>query len=85
LTAQLQQIQGLDAAYLVRKHMRHLPQQPFYVLGFKARSPAMVEAVRKELLARVYFPGDTLLLPLQVSAKAHFAHAFRRMPSAKIL
>jgi hypothetical protein len=85
LALSLQQIRGLDGAYLVRKRVTILPEQPCYVLAYSITGTADATAVREELGTRVTYPGETLLMHLQVPGNAPFAEEFRKVPNAKIL
>jgi Zn-dependent protease with chaperone function len=85
LALSLQQIRGLDGAYLVRKRVTILPEQPCYVLAYSITGTADATAVREELGTRVTYPGETLLMHLQVPGNAPFAAEFRKVPNAKIL
>lgn len=81
----LQQIRGLDSAYLVRKRVTILPEQPCYVLAYSTTGTADVTAVGEELGARLNYRGETLLMHLQVPGDALFAEVFGKVPNAKIL
>lgn len=90
LVERLKQIRGLRRAYLVRKRVVHQPERPLYVFAFSAtsfgfrrasRAQEVMEALRKS----VEFPGDTLILNIEVSSNQHFGREFRAVPAARII
>jgi Zn-dependent protease with chaperone function len=85
LKARLQRIAGLECAYLVRKRVRHLPEKPLFVLGYRSRGSERAGAIMQELREQVTFPGETLLLNLKLSANAAFRKEFERVAQAQIL
>ena len=90
LTAQLRTIPDLTRAYLVRKVMRHFPEAPMYVLGFKsgrwwqmydsANAHALTQRIRQE----VQFPGDTLIVNIEGSNR-RFDDKLRHVEGSRIL
>lgn len=56
-------------AHLFRKRCKHLPEKPFYVLGFRERKPfrfrneARARAIQKRILeGEVTLPGPAIVL-----------------------
>jgi hypothetical protein len=90
LSARLRQVPGLRRAYLVRKSVRFLPQQPLYVVAFgvtpwyRPRDRATGEAVMQELRQRVTWPGETFILNVEVQPRA-LRSALQRVTAARIL
>lgn len=74
LRAELAAHDGVKAAWLVRKSVRHLPEQPFYILGvepdgawYKLRSADADQELVEKLAAALTLPGQGLLLVLSDS------------------
>jgi hypothetical protein len=90
LTAQLRVIPELTRAYLVRKAVRHLPESPVYVLGFKVtrwwqiRNAADSHAVTQRIRQEVEFPGSALIVNIEGSNR-RFAKKIRRVRGSRIL
>jgi len=89
LIARLRQVQGLRAAYLVRKRVTYLPEVPLYVLAFSATplrfmGDAQTPAVMQQLRTQVEFPGETLIINIG-SANQRLGREFRAVAGARIL
>ena len=90
LRAQLESVEGLVSAYLVRKRVEHLAHRPKYVLGFCAtralrlRSEKRVAAVLNRIQGTVQFPGETLILSVE-GENRRFARKFRRIERARVI
>lgn len=74
LRAELAAHDGVKAAWLVRKRVAHLPEQPFYVLGvepdvawYKLRSADADQELVEKLAGALTLPGHGLLLVLSDS------------------
>jgi Zn-dependent protease with chaperone function len=76
LSARLRQVPGLRRAYLVRKSVRFLPEQPLYVVAFgvtpwyRPRDRATGEAVMQQLRDNVTWPGETFILNIEMQPRA---------------
>jgi len=70
LRAELEAIEGIAAAYLVRKHLRYQPERPLYVLAYKLTEPyrenrmKRAPEVQQRIRDGVSFPGQTLFFSL---------------------
>lgn len=89
LQEQLRAIDGVRSAWLVRKHIKLLPEKPLYVLGFATTATwsnrkARVAEIQKEISTRVAFPGETLILCVEGRNQA-FAYELRVVPGACVL
>jgi Zn-dependent protease with chaperone function len=69
LCSQLQAIPEIDEAYLVRKRVKHLPEWPCYVLGFRvADGPhreRRIAETGEQIAQTVRLPDKTLVLSIQ--------------------
>ena len=69
LTRQLANYKNVQAAYLVRKTVKHAPEKPFYVLGIM-RKKALLESEEAEakllsqLTSELTLPGQTCIIAL---------------------
>jgi hypothetical protein len=89
LISRLRQVQGLRAAYLVRKCVTYLPEVPLYVLAFSATpvrfmGDAQRPAVMQQLQTQVEFPGETLIINIG-SDNQQLRREFRAVVGARIL
>ena len=90
LTAQLRTLPGLRKAWLARKRVRHFPDQPCYVLGFRVttwyglysdKQRAKVQQAIAQLSA---FPGETIILSTDYK-NAWFGRKIRGVRGSRIL
>ena len=69
LHARSQTVPGLRKAYVVRKRVKHFPEQPCYVLGFTVRGilngKRRRAAVQAQVTAAVRFHGETLIISVE--------------------
>lgn len=90
LAGQLRPVEGLRKAWLVRKRLAHLPEEPLYVLCFRATGPlqwrtaARAAEVLERIRARVEFPGETFILNVEGQYR-RFARKLWRCPRSRIL
>ncbi len=88
LIDRLSKVKGLQRAYLVRKQVRFLPQQPLYVLGFTTRRlgfpSSRAAQIMEEVRTQVQFPGETLILRLD-SRNRRLSSEIRALKRAPIL
>ena len=89
LRHQLAGIGELKHAYLARKRVRRLPEQPCWLLGFATRSwwhrhnAARVRDVQRRILEHVAFPMHTIVFGIEAGNR-RFAAKFRRLSDAKL-
>ena len=89
LLGQLQQVEGVKRAYLVRKRLRYLPHKPLYVLGFTIergfglRPRYTHDEVMYRLKNKVTFPYPAFLIGLRINRR--LAYRICRIESARIL
>src|SRR5262249_39737216 len=83
MQAQLRAIEGLRKAYLVKKRVKHMPEQLCYVLGFAVRGgwlpgqkKGSAQVVLQRIQETVTFPGETLILSVE-GGNAAFGRKFR--------
>lgn len=90
LCAQLRLIPGIRKAYLVRKAVTHVPEQPCFVFAyrvtgfFQLHKPQRVQDILAQLHAIVRFPGETLLINID-SHNSAFTRKFARVPGARLI
>ncbi|CAN5282997.1 hypothetical protein BH11PSE11_BH11PSE11_07620 [soil metagenome] len=90
LRQQLQGIQGLRKAYLVKKRVQHLPQLPCYVFAytvagmFSLHNKKRAADVLEQIQAKVVFPGATLMINAE-GDNSNFGRKFFWMKGARIL
>ena len=70
-------------AYLVRKQVRHFPEQPLYVLGIVPSVTARPN-LAQSLGERITFPGETFMVILQGDGKK-FEKPLSQLATATIL
>jgi hypothetical protein len=85
----LERLEGVRRALLVRKVIRHQPERRLFVLGIVSDTPWWKWTVRsheKELIARIGRecgpPGDTLIVSLRLNTA--FRRSFRRVRGSEI-
>ncbi|WP_313914985.1 M48 family metalloprotease [Tahibacter sp.] len=67
ITAQLREL-GIYRAWLAQRVLKHMPERPQLVLGFRATRPlrwhsaARAEQQQRQILARIAFPHDVIVL-----------------------
>lgn len=91
LREQLRSIQWLGKAYLFRKRVKYLTDQPCYVLGFRVRGFILTSAARKRRTAAVIqqlqenltFPGETIILSVD-GANYRFGRKMRWRRKARV-
>jgi Zn-dependent protease with chaperone function len=89
LVRQLHGTPHLRDAYLVRKHVRHLPQFPLYVLAFRSTGlfrpydPSRARNTAQAIRGRVVFPGSMLIMNLD-GENSRLASKFRRIRGARV-
>lgn len=88
MCAKLKTIPNLRKAYLVRKQVKHYPEQPLYVLGYTVRRalrPKQRRAdVQEQILSEVVFPGETMVVSVE-GDNYRFGRKFRWMRGSRIL
>ena len=91
ITALLNACRDLDAAWLVRKDLRHFPQRRLFVLV--VRSPAnwrgsssesRDSAIVRDLLPRVVLPGQSLIISPDGGFRS-LARRIMKLPGAQLL
>jgi hypothetical protein len=89
LARNVERIEGVQRALLVRKAIKHHPERPLFVLGIVSDTPWWKWTVRsyeKELIARISRecgpPGDTLIVSLRLNTA--FRRPFRFIPGSEI-
>jgi Zn-dependent protease with chaperone function len=90
LRAALKAIPGLRRAYYVRKRVKHFPDRPCYVLGYRATGLFQLYRERrvKEVLGKIQesvtFPGETIIINVD-GPNYQFDRKFWWMRGAKLL
>jgi Zn-dependent protease with chaperone function len=90
MQAQLKAIPGLGKAYFVKKRVRHMPERPFYVLGFTLDGwlpwgkNDSSQVVLRRIQESVQFPGDTMILSVEGKNSA-FRRKFRWTHGSRIV
>lgn len=88
IIAQLREI-GIYRAWLVRRVLRHLPEQPQLVLGFRATRPLRwhsrdrAEHQQKMILSRVAFPHDVMVVPVD-GDNVNFQRRFAKVNGSRL-
>lgn len=90
LVAQLKKIADLKRVYLARKVLRHFPDEPLYLLGFRttsflrrhdhAREQTTLQAIR----SGIEFPGPALIFSVEAK-KYRFERRLRWMKGTRIV
>ena len=83
LRSELSQLDQVWRAYLVRKQVKHFPQEPLYILGIVPSAfatPNLAEIVG----SKIEFPGETFLVILQGNGK-RFERPLAQMSTALIM
>lgn len=83
LRQQLSQNSQIWRAYLVRKQVRHFPEQPLYVLGLVPSATARPDLVQS-FSSHLDFPGETFVVVLQGNGKK-FEKPLAQLATAAIL
>jgi Zn-dependent protease with chaperone function len=88
LRRQLAAVQGLKKAYLVRKLVYNLPQQPCYVLGHVARGflwnrKKAIADVQRQIVEKVLFPVQVLVMSVE-GVNYRFGRKLRFMRGSRI-
>ena len=83
------EVPGLQRAYLLRKRVTFRAELPLYVLGISAARRGFTRASRlaeiiKQLRKSVQFPGETLIVDLDV-VDERFGREFRGLAGAQII
>jgi hypothetical protein len=88
IVTQLREI-GIYRAWLVRRVLKHLPEQPQLVLGFRATRPfgwhtrARAEHQQKMILSRVAFPHDVMVVPVD-GDNVNFQRRFAKVKGSRL-
>jgi Zn-dependent protease with chaperone function len=89
--AQLERIPEVKVAYVVRKEVQHLPEQPFFVVGvelrlawYKFQSTSKEQQIVERVAEAVPLPGQLLVLALN-SHRAKIRRKLKRVPGAELL
>jgi hypothetical protein len=91
LRLQLSALPRLRRAYLARKEVRYLPEQPLYVLAFAARGEfwgsghTQTKKLLEEMKQQIQWPGAMLIVPLGGRGNAWLKRRMRRIEGARIL
>lgn len=90
IQAQLAVFSDVQKAYLVRKSVKHFPEQPLYVLGvvpyvkwYANYDDKRAQDLLERLTTKVNFPGETYVIVLWGAAKPLYK-VLRRVPNAII-
>lgn len=90
IRAQLAPIMPLGTAYLVKKVVRHFPENPCYILGIIIKTPWYKskrlrddKALVDRLASEMEFPGSSLVVPLEQDYKP-LRKLFQRIPGSEI-
>ena len=86
----LRAIPAVRTAYLVRKHVRHLPERPLLVLGFtvtpqwRLRNKGAEDAARTLIASDVTFPFEALIISVE-GDNSSFKSKFNRVSDSRII
>lgn len=89
LRVTLQQIQGLQKAYLVKKTVKHWPQFPCYFLGYtcskwyQLHSKKREQAVLRQIKERGFFLEGLRIFSLE-GDHSHFRRKFARLKNSRV-
>lgn len=80
-------IAGIRRAYVVRKRVKHFPEQPLYVIGllptFGIKLPSTVERTAQAVLNGLTLPGTSLVLTVD-GDQGKYRRAFRDVHAAEV-
>jgi Zn-dependent protease with chaperone function len=84
LREQLRGIPGVYQAYLVRKHVWQLANQPLLVFGFTTRQRKLAREVQDKIAQTVPFPHETRIFCLEGNNR-RFRHKWRLVRGSRVL
>jgi Zn-dependent protease with chaperone function len=90
LVAGLRNVPEVRSAYLARKHVVHLADRPFFVLGFTCTAPLRFYRIKRanEVLKKIQetlrFPGETWIINVE-GENSRFKRKLKRIKGARVL